>query len=474
MKMGYSPWGVIGRLFGEVLDRSGLKDSIASQCQRIACVLAKGEVPPPDPGTPLIVDLFGVVEHSGIYLGNGHVAELFGDNLLREVTLSEFLEGEKGTHVRTGRRIFAACSRSSGKSLASPFAAENALAYIRRIRTVEYDLFRNNCHLFSISCISGNFHKGISLVDGIKRGGISIGVLTNAISYFLNDGNDVIWKAVDGWNREALKMCPVGDSSDERECKNALQSRIEKLTNDKAKCAIDGTKLDAMLQKDSVRNGLFALCIDYVRLAYEAIRDSLSGKRSDIPWSTICSVVASLLYCISPLDLIPDAIPILGFTDDAAIFLHAFWRLLPYIDIPLELARRMLDVDSGILQWIKGLGETGGKLASETQELEAIRDFDISASLLEYYERRFGMTVPFEMETIAKTSPVVSTWKKWPECNEHNWSLQVSKFGLGARIMDPHGRICCWGRKLKMRHAYDEFVAWYDSELLPKIIAEKV
>ena len=83
--------GIIGRLFGEVLDRSGLKDSIASQCQRIACVLAKGEVPPPAPGTPLIVDLFGVLEHSGIYLGDGRVAELFGDNLLREVTLSEFL-----------------------------------------------------------------------------------------------------------------------------------------------------------------------------------------------------------------------------------------------------------------------------------------------------------------------------------------------------------------------------------------------
>ena len=38
-------------------------------------------------------------------------------------------------------------------------------------------------------------------------------------------------------------------------------------------------KLDATLQKDSVRSGLFAPCLDYVRLAYEAIRDNLSGKR---------------------------------------------------------------------------------------------------------------------------------------------------------------------------------------------------
>ena len=474
MHVACSPWGIIGRLFGAVLDRSGLKDSIASKCQRFACVLVKDEIPPPAPGTPLIVDLFGVVEHSGIYLGNGHVAELFGDNLLREVTLSEFLEGEKGSHVRTGQRIFAACSRSSGQSLSSLYAVENARAYIRRIRTVEYDLFRNNCHLFSISCISGNFQKGISLADGIRRGGISIGVLTNAISYFLNNENDVVWMAVEGWNRKALKMRAIGDSPDERECRDALQSRIKKLASDKAKCKIDGTKLEATLQKDSVRNGLFAPCLDYVRLAYEAIRDSLSGKRSDIPWTAICWIVASLLYFISPLDLIPDPVPIFGYTDDAAMFLYAFGELLPYIYIPLELARKVLHIDSSISQWIKGLGEAGGKLADETRESEVKRDFDISAPLLKYYGRRFGMTLPFAIETMAKTSPAVSAWKEWPDCDAHHWQLQFSSIGLGARIRDPHGCVCCWGRKSRILRFFKQFVAWYDRELIPRIIEERV
>ncbi len=474
MRAKISPWRIIARLFGEVLDRSGLKDSIASKCQRFACVLAKGEVPPPAPGTPLIVDLFGVVEHSGIYLGNGHVAELFGDNLLREVTLREFIEGENGSHVRTGRRIFAACSRSPGKSLSSPYAAENARAYIRRIRTVKYDLFRNNCHLFSISCISGTFHKGISLVDGIRRGGISIGVLTNAISYFLNNGDDVIWMAVKGWNREALKMRPVDDFPEECECRKALQSRIEEMTNGKAKCAIDGAKLDATLQKDSVRSGLFAPCLDYVRLAYEAIRDNLSGKRNDIPWAAICRIVASLLYFISPLDLIPDPVPVVGYTDDAAVFLYAFMELLPYIDIPIELARRALNIDLSITQWIKGLGEAGGKFASETHELEVKCDFDVSAALLQYYGRRFGMALPFVIGTMAKTTPAVSTWKEWPDCNAHHWQLQFSSVGLGARICDPYGCVCCWGRKSKMLRLYKQFVAWYDRELMPRIIGERV
>ena len=110
MRIGFGWQGTLVKLFGEVVDKSGLKDSILSQCQRLVCVMEKDLVDElPRPGTPLIVDLFGVVEHSGIYLGNNRVAELFGDNLLREVTLREFIEGEKGEWVRTGKRIFASC-----------------------------------------------------------------------------------------------------------------------------------------------------------------------------------------------------------------------------------------------------------------------------------------------------------------------------------------------------------------------------
>jgi len=37
-----------------------------------------------------------------------------------------------------------------------------------------------------------------------------------------------------------------------------------------------------------------------------------------IPWRSIVSVVAALLYFVSPVDLIPDLIPFFGFIDDAA------------------------------------------------------------------------------------------------------------------------------------------------------------
>ena len=466
------PWRVIGRLFGEVLDRTGLKDSILSQCQRLACVWVKDKVPVPEPGTPLLVDLFGVVEHSGIYLGNGHVAELFGDNLLREVTLKEFLEGEKGTRVRTGHRIFAACSRLSGKTLASPYAAENARAFIRRIRTVRYNLFRNNCHLFSISCLSGSFQNGISLAEGIVRGGVSIGVLTNAISYFLNDGDDVVWKPVEGWDCKTLKTRVFEDAS-ERAYVDAVRSKVKEVESDRRKCVIDETKLEATMKRASAGGGVFGPCCEYVKLAYAAIKDCIAGKRHDIPWSVVSWIVAALLYFISPLDLVPDVVPVVGYGDDAAIFLRALWELLPYVDIPFEVAARIMHIDERIAGWIRGLGESGGKLADETSESEIRKDFDVSASLLEYYGRRFDMTLPFEIESSAKTTSAVSPWKEWPDRDEHHWRLQASKLGLGARICDPFGNSCFWGRKIKVRHAYERFVKWYENELLPRILDEK-
>ena len=43
------------------------------------------------------------------------------------------------------------------------------------------------------------------------------------------------------------------------------------------------------------------------------------GEYSAIPWGSICLVIGSLLYFLAPIDLIPDFIPILGLSDDAAL-----------------------------------------------------------------------------------------------------------------------------------------------------------
>ena len=54
------------------------------------------------------------------------------------------------------------------------------------------------------------------------------------------------------------------------------------------------------------------------------VRDYSAGRYKNVPIRTIASIVGALLYLISPIDLIPDIIPVLGLTDDAAVLAFCF------------------------------------------------------------------------------------------------------------------------------------------------------
>jgi uncharacterized membrane protein YkvA (DUF1232 family) len=48
------------------------------------------------------------------------------------------------------------------------------------------------------------------------------------------------------------------------------------------------------------------------------------GDYREIPWKTILTIVAAVIYFVNPLDLIPDIVPLTGLTDDFAILLWVF------------------------------------------------------------------------------------------------------------------------------------------------------
>ena len=157
----------------------------------------------PRAGTPLLVSLGGVAEHSGVFLGRSRVAELNGCGDLMDVSLSEFVNGREGdsTNMRWGTRIFAACDEATGTPLTSLGIARQARGLIKRIGQVKYNLFGNNCHLFTASCIRGELSDGLSLVDWIKDGTFSIDRLEEVVSTFLNGGRPIAWLGVRGPTR---------------------------------------------------------------------------------------------------------------------------------------------------------------------------------------------------------------------------------------------------------------------------------
>ena len=126
----------------------------------------------PKIGSILAVGLgFGVIEHTGIYVGKGYVIEQHGDDALKKVTLQEFMDGDGKFYARgLNIGIQIACD-SVGKPLARKYIAENAKNmyedYERKIK--EYSVVFNNCHQFCWECVEPQSDKSLVMFATLEE-----------------------------------------------------------------------------------------------------------------------------------------------------------------------------------------------------------------------------------------------------------------------------------------------------------------
>jgi uncharacterized membrane protein YkvA (DUF1232 family) len=95
-----------------------------------------------------------------------------------------------------------------------------------------------------------------------------------------------------------------------------FKAKASKVSAEDAQKVIDSAQdiFRKVLGSDMLKN----LIADVTALV-EMTRDVMTGKYPAAPWATISAAVFALLYLLSPLDIIPDVIPVLGLTDDAAV-----------------------------------------------------------------------------------------------------------------------------------------------------------
>lgn len=112
-----------------------------------------------EPGSIVVVSLGTFLDHTGIYVGNNEVIELFGNGHIRSISFDHFLFGgekEGDFSPRTGLDVFTATYKD--KVIHSEDIKNRAIQL--KNKKIKYDILKNNCHMMSGYCFSGrDFQK---------------------------------------------------------------------------------------------------------------------------------------------------------------------------------------------------------------------------------------------------------------------------------------------------------------------------
>jgi uncharacterized membrane protein YkvA (DUF1232 family) len=89
---------------------------------------------------------------------------------------------------------------------------------------------------------------------------------------------------------------------------------------------------DAVGKLNVIPRGPFAEAWPYLLAIIRLARDYHMGKYQDMPRSKLLIVIAAIIYFVSPFDVIPDYLPVLGHIDDAFVVTLALRSVRPELD----------------------------------------------------------------------------------------------------------------------------------------------
>jgi len=97
---------------------------------------------------------------------------------------------------------------------------------------------------------------------------------------------------------------------------NKHKNKAQEILEDKDKLQ---NLINEAAKKANNANGPIDKIIEDFKLLIGLITDFKSGNYRNVPYGSIIMIVVAIIYFVSPIDLIPDFIPVVGLSDDAAV-----------------------------------------------------------------------------------------------------------------------------------------------------------
>lgn len=134
------------------------------------------------------------------------------------------------------------------------------------------------------------------------------------------------------------------EESRENKALSPYEKKAEKVLRDKDRVNRIVGSVSAKLKEITESSEALKAFAGRVKVILRMVKSYVSGRYRVMPWKSVVLLVAGLIYFVTPLDLIPDFIPVVGLVDDISIIAFIFRSLRQDIDNYLEWEKTNLAI----------------------------------------------------------------------------------------------------------------------------------